>query len=166
MTSRGLDLAGGQTIGQRSLHRLRNAAVVLALFATFLLGMFWKRATGHGAFFGLLAGTSASALHTALTGPTGHWFAKLHWFAELHVYGSDMAQNFWMAIYSWTTCFAVTIAVSLATPANKTDDELRGLVYSLTPQEHDDHRLAWYARPVVLAVIVMAVTLALNFIFW
>jgi hypothetical protein len=38
MTSRGLDLAGGQTIGQRSLHRLRNAAVVLALFATFLLG--------------------------------------------------------------------------------------------------------------------------------
>ena len=47
------------------------------LFATFLLGMFWKRTTGHGAFFGLLAGTIASALHTALTGPTGHWLVGL-----------------------------------------------------------------------------------------
>src|SRR5277367_4476702 len=32
------------------------------LFATFLLGMFWKRATGHGAFAGLLAGTGAAAV--------------------------------------------------------------------------------------------------------
>jgi len=31
------------------------------LFATFLLGMFWKRATGHGAFFGLLGGMLAAA---------------------------------------------------------------------------------------------------------
>ena len=32
------------------------AFVNAPLFATFLLGMFWKRATGHGAFFGLLVG--------------------------------------------------------------------------------------------------------------
>ncbi len=130
------------------------------LFATFLLGMFWKRATGHGAFFGLLAGTGVSALHTALTGPTGHWFVNVH------QYGSDMAQNFWMAIYSWTTCLTVTIVVSLATRPNKSDDELRGLVYSLTPQKHDDHRLAWYARPMVLGAIMLAVTIVLNILFW
>ncbi len=39
------------------------------LFATFMLGMFWKRATGHGAFFGLLSGTAAAALHHGLTIP-------------------------------------------------------------------------------------------------
>ena len=64
-----------------------------------------------------------------------------------------MAQNFWMAIFSWTTCFVVTIVISLATPRKKTDDELRGLVYSLTPRfDHDDH-LAWYAKPEALAVV-------------
>src|ERR1700728_2166554 len=39
------------------------------LFATFLLGMFWKRTTGHGAFTGLIAGTSAAMLHHRLTLP-------------------------------------------------------------------------------------------------
>src|SRR5215467_1426954 len=39
------------------------AFVNAPLFATFLLGMFWRRATGHGAFFGLLAGTIAAAVH-------------------------------------------------------------------------------------------------------
>src|SRR5580765_6805700 len=38
------------------------------LFATFLLGMFWRRTTGHGAFGGLLAGTGAAALHYEMTG--------------------------------------------------------------------------------------------------
>jgi len=132
------------------------------LFATFLLGMFWKRATGHGAFFGLLAGTGASALHTALTGPTGHWLVA----KAVHTYGSDMAQNFWMAIYSWTTCFVVTIAISLATRPNKSDEELRGLVYSLTPRFADDDHLGWYAKPEALAVIMLLITIALNVIFW
>jgi SSS family solute:Na+ symporter len=132
------------------------------LFATFLLGMFWKRTTGHGAFFGLLAGTLASALHTALTGPTGHWLVA----QPIHTYGSDMAQNFWMAIYSWTTCFVVTVVVSLATPRKKSDEELRGLVYSLTPRFRGDDHLAWYAKPETLAVIMLAITVALNIFFW
>jgi SSS family solute:Na+ symporter len=137
------------------------------LFATFLLGMFWKRATGHGAFFGLLAGTGVSALHTALTGPTGHWLVGKHLLSEpLNVYGSDMAQNFWMAIYSWTTCFVVTIAISLATRRNKSDEELRGLVYSLTPRFADDDHLGWYAKPEALGVIMLLITIALNVIFW
>jgi len=138
------------------------------LFATFLLGMFWKRATGHGAFFGLLAGTCASALHTALTGPTGHWLSTNQWLlAEpLRVYGSDMAQNFWMAIYSWTTCFVVTIVISLMTERKKSDDDLRGLVYSLTDRFAGDDHLRWYAKPEALAVIMLLVTIVLNIIFW
>src|SRR6185437_2515923 len=43
------------------------AFVNAPLFATFLLGMFWRRATGHGAFFGLLAGTAAAAAHHGLS---------------------------------------------------------------------------------------------------
>jgi solute:Na+ symporter, SSS family len=150
------------------------------LFATFLLGMFWKRTTGHGAFFGLLAGTCASALHTALTGPTGHWLSNAvngpvgQWLSldksrlaePLHVYGSDMAQNFWMAIYAWTTCFIVTIVLSLLTKRKKSDDELRGLVYSLTDRFSDDDHLRWYAKPAALAVVMLLVTIALNIIFW
>jgi solute:Na+ symporter, SSS family len=132
------------------------------LFATFLLGMFWKRTTGHGAFFGLLAGTLVSALHTALTGPTGHWFDPY----RAYTYGTDMAQNFWMAIYSWTTCFLVTIAISLLTTRKKTDEDLRGLVYSLTARFAGDDHLAWYAKPAALAVIMLTITIVLNIIFW
>ena len=47
------------------------AFVNAPLFATFLLGMFWRRATGHGAFFGLLSGTLAAAVHHGLTLPHG-----------------------------------------------------------------------------------------------
>jgi solute:Na+ symporter, SSS family len=130
------------------------------LFATFLLGMFWKRTTGHGAFFGLLGGICASALHTAVTGPTGHWIVTVH------TYGSEMAQNFWMAIYSWTTCFVVTIVISLLTVRKKSDDELRGLVYSLTDRFSGDDHLRWYAKPEALAVIMLAITIVLNVIFW
>src|SRR5579862_2788197 len=81
------------------------------LFATFLLGMFWKRATGHGAFAGLLAGTAAAALTHGLTVAEG----KGGWIFALHQFPSTMAQNFWMAIFAWSVCFVVTIVVSLAT---------------------------------------------------
>src|SRR5258708_40350673 len=45
------------------------AFVNAPLFATFLLGMFWRRTTGHGAFTGLLAGTAAAAIHHGMTLP-------------------------------------------------------------------------------------------------
>src|SRR6202795_4042797 len=73
------------------------------LFATFLLGMFWKRTTGHGAFTGLLAGTAAAAIHHGLTLPAGAVVGiKGGWLAVMHTYPSQMAQNFWTAIYAWT----------------------------------------------------------------
>ena len=64
---------------------------------------------------------------------------------------------------AFTTCLVVSIVVSLVTRP-RPDEELRGLVYSLTPHEADEVRV-WYERPAVLAIIVLAATLVLNFIF-
>src|SRR5579859_7154126 len=84
------------------------AFVNAPLFATFLLGMFWKRTTGHGAFFGLLAGTAAAALHHGLALPAGAVAGvKGGWLGNVHTYPSEMAQNFWTAIFAWTTCFVI-----------------------------------------------------------
>ena len=140
------------------------AFVNAPLFATFLLGMFWKRTTGHGAFTGLLGGTMAAALHHGLTLPQGGVpGVKGGWIAALHIYPSEMAQNFWTAIYAWTTCFVITIVVSLLTRAHD-EKELKGLVYSLT-ERPTQQGLSWYQRPVVLAVVVLAATGLLNIIF-
>src|SRR6201999_3567872 len=51
------------------LMQLVLAFVNAPVFATFLLGMFWKRTTGHGAFTGLAAGIAVAALHHGLTLP-------------------------------------------------------------------------------------------------
>src|SRR6266478_3909263 len=141
------------------------AFVNAPLLATFLLGMFWKRATGHGAFLGLLSGTTAAAIHHGLTMPI-HAVAgvKGGWFGARHIYPSEMAQNFWTAIFAWTSCFVVTIVVSLVTK-RRDEKELAGLVYSLTERPKEGH-LPWYQRPAILGVIVLAMTLVLNIIFW
>jgi SSS family solute:Na+ symporter len=143
------------------------AFVNAPLFATFLLGMFWRRTTGHGAFFGLLTGTMAAALHHGLVLPHGAVAGLKGGFlgAVLHTYPSEMAQNFWTAIYAWSACFAATIVISLFTRRKKSDDELKGLVYALTPRL-TDHELAWYKRPATLGVVVLGLTLVLNVIFW
>ncbi len=139
------------------------------LFATFLLGMFWKRATGHGAFWGLVAGTLAAMIHHGLTLPQGAavgikggWLTGGTWIAN--TYQSEMAANFWMAIWAWSVCFIVTIVVSLFTQP-RDDKELVGLVYSLTERPKDEGG-AWYERPATLGVIVLLMAAALNWYFW
>src|SRR3982074_1655287 len=125
--------------------QLLFAFVNAPLFATFLLGMFWKRTTGHGAFTGLLSGTAAAAIHHGLTLPAGAVVGiKGGWLAVTHTYPSEMAQNFWTAIYASTTCFVVTILVSLVTRAPEERKRV-GLVYSLTPKPEEEP-MAWYAR--------------------
>ena len=143
------------------------AFVNAPLFATFLLGMFWRRATGHGAFFGLLAGTAAAALHHGLTLPHGSPPGLKGGFlgSVLHTYPSEMAQNFWTAIVAWTTCFVATVVISLLTERRKSDVELTGLVYALTPRLRDDDQ-AWYRRPGPLGAVVLGLTLVLNLVFW
>ncbi len=141
------------------------AFVNAPLFATFLLGMFWKRATGHGAFLGLFSGTLAAALHHGLTLPAGASpGVKGGWMGMLHAYPSEMAQNFWTAIFAWTVCFVVTILVSFLTTPRK-DSELAGLVYSLTDRPREE-TTPWYLRPATLAIIVLCMTLLLNIVFY
>jgi SSS family solute:Na+ symporter len=141
------------------------AFVNAPLFATFLLGMFWRRATGHGAFGGLLGGILAAATHHALTLPVGAKVGvKGGYLAILHRYPSEMAQNFWTAIFSFSTCFVLTILISLATKPTRTDEELKGLVYSLTPRPREEVPLA--RQPAVLAGVVLALTIVLNVVFF
>ena len=147
------------------LLQLVFAFVNAPLFATFLLGMFWKRTTGHGAFIGLLSGTIGAALHHGLTIPQ-HAVAGIKggWLFVAHTYPSEMAQDFATAITAWTVCFIVTVAVSLVT-APRPAEQLRGLVYSLTARERDQPS-AWYLNPALLAPLVLATVLVLNILFW
>ena len=75
-----------------------------------------------------------------------------------------MAQNFWGAIVAWTTCFDAAASISLATNP-KTDGDLQGLVYGLTPHSSTGE-ISWHHRPAVLAGVVLTLTLALNILFW
>ena len=134
------------------------------LFATFLLGMFWKRTTGHGAFTGLLSGTVGALLHQGLTLPADAT-PGLHggWIAVLHHYPSEMAQNFWTAIFAFTINLILTITVSLVTRP-RPEPQLVGLVYSLTPKPVETH-LAWYQKPATLGIAVLVLLFALNLVF-
>jgi SSS family solute:Na+ symporter len=147
------------------LLQLVFAFVNAPLFATFALGMFWRRSTGHGAFGGLLAGTLAAAVHHGLTLPAGTQVGvKGGYLGVLHTYPSELAQTFWTAIVAWVTCFVVTVVVSLATRPRPAE-ELRGLVYSLTARPTDE-ALPWIRRPATLALAVLVLTLALNLVFF
>jgi solute:Na+ symporter, SSS family len=136
------------------------AFVNAPLFATFLLGMFWKRTTGHAAFTGLLTGTTAAALVHGLTVAEG----KGGWISNTHGFISTMAQNYWIAIISWSTCAVVTIVVSLVTKA-KPESELHNLVYGFTDIPHEGSA-PWYKRPGPLAIIVLGVLVIVNVIYW
>ena len=130
------------------------------LFATFLLGMFWKRTTGHGAFCGLLAGTIAAALTHGLTIAEG----KGGWITGLYEIRSGMGQAFIVASVSWIANFFTTIIVSLATKP-KPEEELKGLVYSLTRKEPISNA-KWYRNPVTLGIVLLLATILLNIIFF
>ncbi len=141
------------------------------VFATFLLGMFWKRATGHGAFYGLLAGTLCAMIFHGISSPqllkAGEvipW-VKGGWISHHYQFTSSMAQNFWLAIVAWGFCFVITIAISLTTQRTKTDGELVGLVYSLTEKIKEENEPMW-KRPAVVGSMVLLVAVILNIIFW
>ncbi len=121
------------------------------LFATFLLGMFWKRASPKGGFCGLLAGILAAAGHYALykTGTIK--------------YASEMGANFYQAWWAWSTDFVVTIGVSLVT-RKKPVSELAGLVYGVSPKAKAAAR--FLLRPEVWGSAVLVAAFILNLLFW
>ena len=143
------------------------------LFATFLLGMFWKRTTGTGAFIGLFGGIFSSALFHALTTTPGNLdssghvinIAKGGYLKVVSVFPSEMAQNFWLAAFAFTACFTLTLVISLATKSQKTDADLKGLVYSLTPKVVDNN-IPVYQRPAVVGIVLLIVCVILNWYFW
>jgi solute:Na+ symporter, SSS family len=122
------------------------------LFATFLLGMFWKRATPTGAFIGLVCGTSAAAIQYAMISQ------------KMLTYASPMAANFWRANIAWLACFIVTIIVSYMTKPKPIED-LKGLVWGEGPIiETKD--LPFYKKPAVIAVVMLIMTVILDIMFW
>jgi SSS family solute:Na+ symporter len=127
------------------------------LFATFIIAMFWRRATPWSGFWGLLTGTLAAvAVHF------------LHSRGPLDL-GSPLAADFWGAVAAFVVDAVVMVAVSLATKP-KPDEELRGLVWGLTPHEDrsaamDPSERVWWRRPAVLGTVALVLTVSLYLVF-
>ncbi len=133
---------------------------IAPLFGTVVLGMLWKRATGPGGFWGLLAGTMSSI--------GMYLWVKLDPAALRYVaLSSDaraMAENMYRALWSWIICVVVTVVVSLMTKP-KPDHELEGLVYGVTAIPTEE-LVPLYQRPVFWAVVVAIAFVIVNIIFW
>jgi solute:Na+ symporter, SSS family len=159
------------------------------LLPTFLLGMFWKRSTGNGAFCGLVAGTAAATLTHGLTMAEG----KGAWIANVQEFPSTMAQNLGIALIAFTATspvtrdgpccpsqgsrpsapeaprrpakgFVATILLSVMTKSKAAGD-LKGLVHGLTEMPSREG-VKWHKRPGVIAVAASVACLLLNFLFW
>jgi solute:Na+ symporter, SSS family len=133
------------------------------LFATMMLGMFWKRTTSAGAFWGLIAGmiTSFAIFMGFKLGLVPNGLSQVLTFSDAP---SDMSRNLWQATWGWVVCFVFTLGISLVTKP-KTDEELQGLVKGLTDTT-EKQALAWYSRPATWAALSFAVLVALNIYFW
>ncbi|MDI6101554.1 sodium:solute symporter family protein [Actinoplanes sp. NEAU-A12] len=131
----------------QALFSLFNAP----LFATFIVGMFWKRMSAWAGFWSLLLGfLAAFALYI------------LH-LTEVLKFNSDLEQSFWGAGLAFVTAVVVALLITPFTPG-KSDDELRGLVYGSGDALAADN--VWWRNPVVLGVIAVALAIALYIPVW
>ena len=154
-----------QSIGWRGA--MVGMAVATALSAASVLVLIRDpvRITSHCSR-GLLGGIGTSALFHSLTLAKGNMpGVKGGYLGVLETYPSDMAQNFWLASFAFIACFTITLAVSLATARTKTDEELTGLVYSLTPKIVDQE-VSWWLRPSVIGILLLLGCVILNVVFW
>jgi SSS family solute:Na+ symporter len=136
------------------------------LFAVIFLGMFWKKTTGHAAFTGLLLGFLVALLHHGLTVPAGATtMVKGGWLGVVYTYPVEMAQNFWTAIFAFSTSTIVTVVLTFFTKRTVSEENLVGLVYQLTPKTTEDH-IVWYKRSSTLAIIVLSIMTILTIWFW
>jgi SSS family solute:Na+ symporter len=138
---------------------------IAPLFGTVILGMLWKRATGAGGFFGLLAGTVSSIsmfIYTS-TGTAAHKAQALAHIA-LSPYAQPQAENMFRALWSWLICVFVTVVVSYMTTP-KSEAELDGLVYGATVIPHDGS-VGLFQKPIFWASVVAVVFIGLNLIFF
>jgi solute:Na+ symporter, SSS family len=133
------------------------------LFATFILGMFWKRMTATAGWTGLVSGTLAAVLvgiasEDALGDLSQGWLSL-----------SGQGASFVAAGAAFVVDILVSAGVTMVTTPRK-ESELRGLVYSLTPKQdfHDENEgeLPWWQKPNILAGIALAMVIGLNLVFW
>jgi solute:Na+ symporter, SSS family len=128
------------------------------LFATFILGMFWKRMTPTAGWTGLVAGTAAAVTVWVLSDDVAQ---------VLPIGGQGAA--FVAAAAAFVVDVLVSVAVTLVTRP-KPEKELVGLVYSLTPKrdfhDPDEPEPAWYQKPTTLAGIGLVAVIILNVLFW
>ncbi|MEU0550862.1 sodium:solute symporter family protein [Micromonospora sp. NPDC005979] len=127
----------------QALFSLFNAP----LFATFIIGMFWKRMSALAGFWSLLLGTLAS-LATYLLYKGG-----------VIGFNSDLEESFWGAGIAFVTV-AVVAAILTPLTAPKRDEDLRGLVYGMGGVDLKGDVLAgdavWYRSPVLLGLVAVA----------
>jgi SSS family solute:Na+ symporter len=128
------------------------------LFATFIIAMFWKRATAWGGFFSLVAGTAAAYATNRLAA-----------YNVIFHFGSPLSASFWQAIIAFIVDAVVLVGVSLVTKP-KTAEELGGLVWGSTRAEEaaedvDPRDKLWWRSPKLLAGIIIVLLIILNIIF-
>ncbi len=130
------------------------------LFATFILGMFWKRMTATAAWTGLVSGTLAAVLVAFLSEDA---FGSASTGA-LHIGGQGA--SFAAAGAAFVVDLVVSVVVTFVTQP-RVESELRGLVYSLTPKEDllDEHADHWWLSATKLAGVSLAMVIVLNIIF-
>ena len=132
------------------------------LFATFLLGMFWKRATGHGAFTGLLAGTGGRRRDARVDPGGRQGRLARHGAAHFSVHhGAEFLDRDLRLVH----VFPGYHSGEPGCRSRSRRAELHNLVYGLTDIPHDAS-LPWYKRPLPLAVVVIVALVILNFLFW
>ena len=134
------------------------------IFATFIIGMLWRRATSWGGFWGLVAGTLAAFVaHFAFVGWTiGDTTIWDPWVTI----ESTQSQNFYGAIVAFVADAAVTVAVSMATRP-KPERELAGLVAGVPNPDAPPPgpKPTWWESPKVLGFTALGITLVLSLIF-
>ena len=133
---------------------------IAPLFGTVLLGMLWKRVSRAAGFWGLLAGVSSSVGMFTLMKLDSRWVSVF----ALSPYAKGLAQAMYQALWSCVTCVVVTVLVTLVTHP-RPDEELRGLVYSLTDVPHETET-SWLHRPAFWGVVALVIFAVLQIIFW
>jgi solute:Na+ symporter, SSS family len=125
------------------------------LFATFIIGMFWKRMTPAAGFWSLVAGT-VGALVTYI----GYKFAG--WFN----FGSDLDESFWGAGVAFVSAALAAVLVTVVTRPKPRED-LQGLVWGMVNVDPDARRRhAWWESPMLLGMGALAIAAVLTIIFF
>ncbi len=130
------------------------------LLGVVLMGMFWKRATKQGGFWGLLIGTLTSIGLWAWV----YFYPPALRYVAISPNARDMAENMYRALWSVIVAVLVTFVVSLCTKARPIA-ELNGLVYGATKLPEEEP-VPFYKNEYFWLVIAIIGFLGLNIIFW